>query len=132
MMSELRPKPPTHHDSPKVFIHPDMKTTKFVFVRDDTSKKPLQSPYRGPYEVLDRNEKVFKIVIKGKQETVSIDRLKPAFILDFDSNQILTPTNKKIVENNIPPKRTKENVSGESHTTTRSGRNVKFPDRLTY
>lgn len=130
LMHEVRPRPPTHHDTPKVFIHPDLKTAKFVFVRDDTTKKPLQSPYRGPYEVIERNEKVFKIEINGKHVTVSIDRLKPAFVVEFDSAPINNTATKPITEETH--NKTKENVPCLPQITTRSGRKVKFPDRLRY
>ena len=38
----------------------------------------LQTPYTGPYRVLARGDKTFTTDYSGKEETVSIDRLKPA------------------------------------------------------
>ena len=38
----------------------------------------LISPYDGPYKVIVRSGRVMKILIKGKVETVSLDRVKPA------------------------------------------------------
>ena len=35
--------------------------------------------YHGPFEVLHRSEKHFTLSVNGKEKTVSIDRLKPAF-----------------------------------------------------
>ncbi len=38
---------------------------------------PLTSLYVGPYEVLERADKHFRLAVGGREETVSIDRLKP-------------------------------------------------------
>ena len=38
---------------------------------------PLTAPYDGPYKVIVRSGRVMKILIKGKVETVSLDRVKP-------------------------------------------------------
>ena len=35
-------------------------------------------PYDGPYKVIDRGGRVMKILMKGKVEAVSVDRVKPA------------------------------------------------------
>ncbi len=33
--------------------------------------------YVGPYEVFERTDKCFRLAVGGREETVSIDRLKP-------------------------------------------------------
>ena len=38
----------------------------------------LNAPYDGTYKVIVRSGRVMKILIKGKVETVSLDRVKPA------------------------------------------------------
>jgi hypothetical protein len=38
---------------------------------------PLALLYVGPYEVLERADKHFRLAVGGREETVSIDRLKP-------------------------------------------------------
>jgi hypothetical protein len=38
---------------------------------------PLAPLYVGPYEVLERADKFFRLAVGGREETVSIDRLKP-------------------------------------------------------
>ena len=43
-------------------------------------RKPLEAPYEGPFLVIDTNDKVFNVLVKGKAKNISIDRLKPAFI----------------------------------------------------
>ena len=61
------------------------------FVRHDAVKKPLQQPYDGPYQVISRAAKHFTMEIKGKQEVISIDRLKPAFLESIQSDVDTTP-----------------------------------------
>ena len=41
---------------------------------------PLTAPYDGPYKVVARCGRVMKIPVKGKVETVSLDRVKPAHL----------------------------------------------------
>ena len=36
------------------------------------------APYDGPYKVIVRSDRVMKILMKGRVETVSVDRAKPA------------------------------------------------------
>ncbi|KAF4527544.1 hypothetical protein B566_EDAN014940 [Ephemera danica] len=62
-----------------------------VFLRTDLSRASLEPPYTGPYEVLSRNDKTFKILVKNKTVVVSIDRLKPAYILDDSEYQAEPP-----------------------------------------
>ncbi len=38
---------------------------------------PLSLLYVGPYEVLERTDKYFRLAVGSREETVSIDRLKP-------------------------------------------------------
>jgi hypothetical protein len=51
------------------------------FLRHDAVRRSLQHPYDGPYRVISRNEKTFTIQIKNSAKVVSVDRVKPAFLL---------------------------------------------------
>nr|CUU97957.1 hypothetical transcript [Hymenolepis microstoma] len=73
------PTPPRQNNKP-TYIHKDLSTSPFVFVRVDTVKKPLQPPYDGPYKVLQRKSKYFILDRNGTKDSVSIDRLKPAYL----------------------------------------------------
>lgn len=55
------------------------KECRKVFVRVDKVKTGLQAPYEGPYEVVRRFRKYDVIDVNGKNKSISIDRLKPAF-----------------------------------------------------
>lgn len=50
-------------------------------MRVDRVKQPLESPYEGPYEVIRRRKKFFVLRLPAGDDSVSIDRLKPAFEL---------------------------------------------------
>ncbi|XP_063370708.1 uncharacterized protein LOC134659031 [Cydia amplana] len=79
---DLTPVPASRHTSNRrVFIYKDLKTASHVLLRDDACHPPLQPAYTGPYEVLEKSDKVFKLRVNGKSVTVSIDRIKPAYIL---------------------------------------------------
>lgn len=105
---KLRPIPTSRHCKPKVFVYKDLKTCDHVFLREDATRGSLQPAYSGPHKILSKNDKVFKIIFKNKEMTVSIDRLKPAFVLSSENDE---PTS------DVP-----------QNYTTRSGRHVRFPN----
>ena len=49
-------------------------------MRVGAHRGPLQSPYQGPFKVIERHGKYYKLDLGTRQDTVSIDRLKPAFM----------------------------------------------------
>ena len=75
----LIPSPPKLHGKRNSFIPPALNESKYVFIRNDAHKNPLQCPYSGPFRVLHHNDKFFVIDYGGKPEHVSVDRLKPAY-----------------------------------------------------
>ncbi|GBO38877.1 hypothetical protein AVEN_191336-1 [Araneus ventricosus] len=83
----------------------------------DGVRKGLQPPYNGPYAVLQRGDKLYKVNIEGKLVNISIDRLKPAFVAA--DSYITIPCGKD---------------TGKSHMSlsykTKSGRTVRFPSRV--
>ena len=48
-----------------------------------STKSPLRPPYDGHYLIIIRSDKCFTLSFKGREETLSIDRLKAAFITDL-------------------------------------------------
>ncbi|CAB0001767.1 unnamed protein product [Nesidiocoris tenuis] len=79
-MDTLKPQPIRWHSNTAVFVHPDLKSASHVFVRHGPLRKPLQPIYDGPFLVKRRLDKTFDVIIKGKEQNISIDRLKPAFV----------------------------------------------------
>nr|GFC40414.1 hypothetical protein [Tanacetum cinerariifolium] len=84
---QIQPVNGTCHGEKKNFIFKDLATSKQVFIRHDGPKNCLQMPYDGPYPVVSRNRKTFCIDVKGKKITVTIDRLKPAYIIADDIHE---------------------------------------------
>ncbi|UYV74730.1 hypothetical protein LAZ67_12000730 [Cordylochernes scorpioides] len=85
-MELLKPLNEKHHSKTKVFVHKDLKTCPHVFIRTDRVKKHLEQPYEGPFPVLYRTDKYFTLKVKGRNVTISIDRLPPAYLLADSDN----------------------------------------------
>ena len=77
-MSRLSLFPPRNTPQKNIFQYKEIDTCSHVFLRRIAIAPPLTAPYDGPYTVIIRNGRVMKILIKGKMETVSLDRVKPA------------------------------------------------------
>ena len=99
-----------------------LSTSTHVFVRHDGVRKPLQPPYDGPYAVVKKTDKHFTLSINGRNDTVSIDRLKPAHL---DTDIVSSQSHSTQSTPNQPPHTTLP-------STTRSGRRVHFPKYLSH
>lgn len=142
-MSSLQPLPTSHHNKSTVFVHKDLKTCSHVFVRNDAVRTPLQPPYDGPFEVLKRFDKYYIVKVKTRDISISLDRLKPAFIfneyildpLPSSSTNNSNLTNQDVAQaDTMLPTIDLQNVSKNDDTvpivtTTKKGRRVKFPSR---
>ncbi|KMQ83669.1 pol polyprotein [Lasius niger] len=123
----LKPQETSSHGTRAMFVYPQLKSATHVFLRRDCVRKPLQAPYDGPFKVLNRTNKVFKLSVNGKTLSVSIDRLKPAFFVNSDSDDGYFVPKKSATT----PKRTNDTPlagSYEKIPKTKSGRRVRFPD----
>lgn len=78
---ELKPVPFRHHSKRSVYVHPELMKATHVFVRHNAVRRPLQPTYDGPFAVVSRTDKVFKIATARGEKSISIDRVKPAFLL---------------------------------------------------
>ena len=81
-MSGFRPVP-ARHNTPPVPELPDqlpaaLLTCPFVFVRRDGHVAPLSPLYEGPYQVLARSLRTFRLQVGPRVDVVSVQRLKPA------------------------------------------------------
>lgn len=117
-MNQLRPQV-RRHGQRNTFIFKDMASTPQVFIRHDAPTGALQPPYDGPYEVLSRGEKTYKIRIRGKPVQVTIDRLKPAYILEDEVTEMTNEKDRDIT------------IQGGAQKVTKSGRTSKPPVRFT-
>ena len=64
----------------KSLVPKDISSRTHVFLRKDAVKAPLTPPYTSPYCLLSCTDTLFTLDISGKKETVSIDRVKRAFL----------------------------------------------------
>ncbi|UYV79216.1 hypothetical protein LAZ67_17001566 [Cordylochernes scorpioides] len=78
-MASLKPPPSKPHGNRHVYVPKPLETCSHVYLRRDLILPPLAPPYDGPYEVLFRKPKIYKLKIKKRSTWVSIDRLKPGF-----------------------------------------------------
>lgn len=126
---ELQPTTGSRHGKKRIFVFKDLATTSHVFLRVDRAKGPLENPYEGPFPVVSRSKKTFVIRLRGKDITVSIDRLKPAYLFENNDEQLEPETQTPActaehTANDVEPTSVQEQVR------TRSGRRVRLPDRL--
>lgn len=133
---QLKPTATSQHGEHQIWIPKNLMSASHVFLRDDKVRPPLKSIYDGPYEVLHRGEKTFKIRYKGKELTVTVDRLKPAHMASSSDAPTLAQSTWQ--EPGKIDCGTPENVQPTSilisksrpQVTTRVGRRVRFPSRF--
>lgn len=113
----------THGNHKSFYLPKDIWTSEYIFLRRGPEKRSLQSPYTGPYKVIERNNKTFKIEVQGKEVTVTIDRVKPAYLTYEDSCNKNVLTSKAF---DTPP--SPNTIKQPPEMTTRSGKKVRFPD----
>lgn len=116
---KIRPVPTRHHSKNKMFVFKDLATCSHVFLREDALRGSLQPAYTGPYEVLKRRDKFFTISVKNRSVTVSIDRLKLAYLLST-STESESPHSSSFSDTS--------KLTTPLTSTTKSGRVVRFPD----
>lgn len=84
-MQGLRAVPPCESSTRIVHVPYDLFTQTHVFVRHDASRKPLQSPYDGPYKVISRTKK--NTLLSISKASMKSSRLTDSRVLT--SSQIL-------------------------------------------
>ncbi|XP_012146604.1 uncharacterized protein LOC105663301 [Megachile rotundata] len=131
-IKDIKPRPASCHNNKTTFIFKELAESPYVFLRYEAVKSLLQPPYDGPYEVIERGEKNFTIRINDKNVKVSIDRLKPAFLISGELESE-SDNSEEGTELHVQT-RTERNVSqrddNSNRFTTRSGRVVRFPVRF--
>ncbi|GBM56900.1 hypothetical protein AVEN_227390-1 [Araneus ventricosus] len=79
-MEKLSPVPASTPSNRAWFVYLAINECTYDFMRKDWVRTPLSPPYDGSCNVLSRQSKTFTLLIGSKQATISIDRLKPAFL----------------------------------------------------
>ena len=125
---------PTHLNYRLSQTRKDLSTCPFVFVRVVSVRKLLQPLYDCPFKVLERKPKYYVIDHNGNKDSVSVGRLKPAYIDPTDSPSLANP--------NCSPTQHPSKASGSTplnkpdqqpmlsislHKQTRSGRTIRLP-----
>ncbi|XP_014209263.1 uncharacterized protein LOC106639939 [Copidosoma floridanum] len=87
-MSRLRPAPASRHCQPGVFVFKELSDCSHAFLKEGLILKALQPPYTGPYEIVERDQKTVPLRIRGNSIKVSVNRVKPAFVVQ---DKVFTP-----------------------------------------
>ncbi|GFT63813.1 transposon Tf2-6 polyprotein [Trichonephila clavipes] len=136
-MRALQPTPTSALSNSSMFVPTNLKNCSHVFLRVDSVQ--LSQNYTGPPEVIRRTDEVFTILINGKRKTVSIDRVKPAYVWDDTDDSPLTGISKQQTDETDPHSKDKTMSHGnktepqpneKTVNKTRSGRHVRFPKDL--
>ena len=129
LAERFAPIPTSHHGLSTQSIPPSVKNARFVFVRRDCHRGPLQRPYDGPYRVITPGPKTFRVMIGRREEVISIDRLKLAHVDLTKPVLVAQPRrrgrphitqNQELFTDRYAPLQSNQE-------TTRSGRHVRLP-----
>ena len=117
------------------YVPTGLRSAKYVFVRFDAHYKPLQNPYNGPCEVIEAGDKVFHRRFGDREEQITIDRLKPAYMPCAEETVATPPHRGRPRTNHGPPSSPASPSTGESETLPTEhysgyGRALRQPDRL--
>lgn len=126
---KVRPQPVTQHGGMKIFIFRELVPSPYVFLRHDAIRGHLQPPYDGPYRVTRRGEKTYTINVNNRDITVSVDRLKPDFVVPEDLETKTAETGDMLipVEQTNARNESGVNSNNESKEGNTSNRNVTRP-----
>ena len=68
--------------SSQTYVDTKLQSCSHVFIRNNAHTGPLDQPWTGPYPVITRGPKTFVVLRNGNRYTVSVDRLKAAYLLE--------------------------------------------------
>ncbi|GFY01677.1 integrase catalytic domain-containing protein [Trichonephila clavipes] len=89
-MRNMNPVTTSNHEQAKFYVNLSLKTCSHVFLRVDSGKPPLYEPYTGPHKVFKRTVNILSIDLNSLKSSVSIDRVKLAYLIP--SHKDKTPT----------------------------------------
>ncbi|GFO49327.1 Pol polyprotein [Plakobranchus ocellatus] len=134
----LSPFPTSHRGlSSSSSVPQSFRDSKFVLIRNDSHRGPLPRPYDGPFRVVAPGDKTFRIMVGSREEVISADRLKPAYVDLTGPVTVAQPPRR-----GRPPLQQAESTNQEKAAehesspprqqsrSTRSGRAVHLPPRF--
>ncbi|KAK3797489.1 hypothetical protein RRG08_040971 [Elysia crispata] len=77
LAERFAPIPTSHHGLSTPSIPPSLKNARFVFVRRDCHRGPLQRPYDGPYRVITPGPKTFRVMIRRREDLYRSSKAGP-------------------------------------------------------
>ena len=80
-MSFLKAPPANYHTQRDTYVEKALATCDHAFVRDKTSGG-FHRAYKGPFRVVSKHAKFFTLDLDNRIDTVSVDRLKAANLLE--------------------------------------------------
>ena len=144
-VESLKPVPTGAHGAEhiKFNVPNSLSQAQYVYVRKDGKSTPLQPPYDGPYRVLERGPKHFKLQFGSREDKVSVDRLKIAItegeVQVAQPPRRGRPPNSRIdsqqpqhKQNTPTQPEVQTNIQPSYAQVTSRGRTVKPPVRLQY
>ncbi|GFS90354.1 gag-pol polyprotein [Nephila pilipes] len=120
----LKLTPISCHPSTSCFVHAALNTHSHVFFRVDGLKPSLTVHYQGPFEILSWTYKHFTNKKNDKTTMISIDQLKPAFLLN-DTNSTKEPFHEQKNSSSVV-RAPRLDSDVPVPTTTLFGRKVRF------
>ena len=127
-MRSALPPPPNHHGVHRSQVPSNLASTGYVYLRNDAYQKPLSRPYSGPHRIVETGDKFFTLEINGRQDKVSIDRLKVAHLPSPTTPTLAPPTPSPAPG---PPEETSRGAIPTPLPTSRYGRPRRAPMRFT-
>ena len=109
-------------------VDKQLLTCPAVYLRVDRVKKGLENSFTGPFKVLERFDKYFIIETFKGSSKILIDRLKPAYTLDFVNDHKTKSTNNNDFFNSSRNKPT----STSATTVTKDSQRPPYENNLYY
>ena len=69
-----------HTATPRQEVPETLRKATYVFVRHGARRTPLARPYDGPFRVVERGNKFFRVLAGTKELVITVDRLKPCLL----------------------------------------------------
>ena len=125
----LNPISTSDHSKHKTFVPRHLNDTSHVFIFNNPNKGSLSPTYLGPLKVIKKFNKFFDVDINGYTKRISVDRMKPAFVLPNDNRESTKSTTQS--ESTSQASANQPSPANDQPRTTRSGRRVTFSKKLT-